>query len=48
MPGRVVDFWTWQKEKAAGKAASCLENIYLHFIRSNEMLAYVVTYNYLL
>lgn len=25
MPGHVVDFWTWQKEKAAGKAALCLK-----------------------
>ena len=25
MPGRVVDFWIWQKEKAAGKAAHCLK-----------------------
>lgn len=31
MPGHVVDFWTWQKEKAAGKAA-LFENIYLHFV----------------
>jgi len=27
MPGRVVDFWTWQKEKTAGKAALCLRII---------------------
>lgn len=25
MPGSVVDFWIWQKEKAAGKAALCLK-----------------------
>lgn len=25
MPGCVVDFWTWQKEKTAGKAALCLK-----------------------
>ncbi len=25
MPGCVVVFWIWQKEKAAGKAAPCLK-----------------------
>lgn len=25
MPGYVVDFWTWQKQKTAGKAALCLK-----------------------
>lgn len=25
MPGRVVIFLIWQKEKAAGKAATCLK-----------------------
>lgn len=38
MPGQVVVFWTWQKEKTAEKSCPLFENIYLHFVRSDDML----------
>ena len=38
MPGGVVDFWIWKKEKAAGKAALVCELSFICYISALNTL----------